>query len=553
MNKKVIFLIITAVFSLMASYAVFAWTEPPMGPPSNPAGIVPLNIGGVAQTKSASIGATQFIDADDPTYWVKPSGVAGISALFAESVGIGTASPISGYSLDIYKSTGNALVQIESDELGARLHLDRNAANSGSAAVVMETGGAENAAIGLDNDNTNNFYIGDSASFTNKFLTINTSSGDVGIGTTDPAEKLEVNGAVNLGNTSNNNIGTIKWTGTDFEGNTDGTAGGWVSLTASGAGFIDGIGTANFIPKWQDPDTLTNSVIRESGGMVGIGMAPDKALSVNGNLRLQGDGVYGAIYGPSTPGLTVIEMRTNDEVHIHIDEDQDSYGAFIVFDDRDNDLNGTKDIIFYAGEINENYAPNFVGVLGMPPTSRLYIGDTDTNGPVASQPFIEVISPSGSPDFLALSSSDAAANHGNIMMVKNSGYVGIGVSSPTYRLQLPNIASSAGRGYANAWISASSRRWKEDIKPLEDALGKVLNLQGVSFNWKESGESGIGLIAEDVAEVVPEVVSFDNKGEVDGLSYSHLTSLLIEAVKEQQAEIDDLKAALKNLEEGCQK
>ena len=57
--------------------------------------------------------------------------------------------------------------------------------------------------------------------------------GNVGIGTVAPSENLEVDGAIKLGTTTNDTAGTIKWTGTDFEGNVNGT---WKSLTSGGAG-----------------------------------------------------------------------------------------------------------------------------------------------------------------------------------------------------------------------------------------------------------------------------------------------------------------------------
>jgi hypothetical protein len=98
---------------------------------------------------------------------------------------------------------------------------------------------------------------------------------------------------------------------------------------------------------------------------------------------------------------------------------------------------------------------------------------------------------------------------------------------------------------ADAWTTYSSRRWKRDIEPIEGSLDKVMNLRGVSFNWKENGKEDIGLIAEEVAEVIPEVVAFEeNSGEAQSLDYSRLVALLIEATKEQQKEIEELKTEI---------
>jgi hypothetical protein len=91
---------------------------------------------------------------------------------------------------------------------------------------------------------------------------------------------------------------------------------------------------------------------------------------------------------------------------------------------------------------------------------------------------------------------------------------------------------------ADAWTTYSSRRWKRDIEPIEGSLDKVMNLRGVSFKWKDGGKEDIGLIAEEVAEVIPEVVAFEENGEdAQSVDYSRLVALLIEATKEQQKQI----------------
>ena len=128
------------------------------------------------------------------------------------------------------------------------------------------------------------------------------------------------------------------------------------------------------------------------------------------------------------------------------------------------------------------------------------------------------------------------------MYIDAGGYVGIGDTSPQYRLELPNTASAAGRGRANRWDTYSSGRWKTNIRPIPDALQKVQRLRGVYFDWKQDGKHDIGLIAEEVAEVVPEVVGYEANGkDVAALSYGRLVSLLIEAVKGQQRKIDELQ------------
>ncbi len=84
----------------------------------------------------------------------------------------------------------------------------------------------------------------------------------------------------------------------------------------------------------------------------------------------------------------------------------------------------------------------------------------------------------------------------------------------------------------------SSVRWKRDVEPLRDALETVSQLRGVSYVWKDTEKDDIGLIAEEVGAVVPEVVEFEDDGTyARTVNYSRLVAVLIEAVKEQQAHI----------------
>jgi uncharacterized coiled-coil protein SlyX len=128
-------------------------------------------------------------------------------------------------------------------------------------------------------------------------------------------------------------------------------------------------------------------------------------------------------------------------------------------------------------------------------------------------------------------------------------YVGFGIVNPTYRLHLPNTANPAGKGYANAWISASSRRWKENIETIPDALDKVQRLRGVVFDWKpeQGGTHDLGFIAEEVSEVVPELAELEADGTATGIKYDRVTALLVEAVKDQQRVIDQQREQLAGL------
>ncbi len=121
--------------------------------------------------------------------------------------------------------------------------------------------------------------------------------------------------------------------------------------------------------------------------------------------------------------------------------------------------------------------------------------------------------------------------------------VGIGTTAPSNIL---TIARGAGHPVSDSWETYSSRRWKTNIHTLPDALDKVEQLRGVSYDLKDSGKREIGVIAEEVGAVVPEVVSYEANGkDASGVDYSRLTALLIEAVKQQRREIAELQAQLR--------
>ena len=96
------------------------------------------------------------------------------------------------------------------------------------------------------------------------------------------------------------------------------------------------------------------------------------------------------------------------------------------------------------------------------------------------------------------------------------------------------------------FASPSSIALKTNVHTLENAMETVNRLRGVRFNWKDSGKPAVGLIAEEVNEVVPEVVAHEG-GTAKGVNYANLVAVLVEAVKEQQKTIDEQQAEIDNL------
>ncbi|MFC1898461.1 tail fiber domain-containing protein [Candidatus Cloacimonadota bacterium] len=114
-----------------------------------------------------------------------------------------------------------------------------------------------------------------------------------------------------------------------------------------------------------------------------------------------------------------------------------------------------------------------------------------------------------------------------------------------------------GSGYATGgFVDGSDERWKENIQPIENALQKVKNLRGVSYDWKQDeypqfnfdNDKQIGFLAQEVNEILPEIVKDDGAGNL-GIDYSKITPILVEAVKQQQQQINELNEMIDKMEE----
>lgn len=113
------------------------------------------------------------------------------------------------------------------------------------------------------------------------------------------------------------------------------------------------------------------------------------------------------------------------------------------------------------------------------------------------------------------------------------------------RMTLDDAGNLSVTGNVTAY-SASDGRLKRDIETIEGALDKVKALRGVNYTMKDSGRRETGLIAQEVLQVVPEVVREGSDG-VYGISYGNLVGLLVEALKEQQAQLDRQQALIDDL------
>lgn len=99
---------------------------------------------------------------------------------------------------------------------------------------------------------------------------------------------------------------------------------------------------------------------------------------------------------------------------------------------------------------------------------------------------------------------------------------------------------------ANGVIQTSDARLKTNIASLDYGLKELLRMKPVQYNWKKDpqGNKQIGFLAQDIFQLIPEVVEVPSNGDAMGVKYTELIPVLVKAIQEQQKQIDELKKLL---------
>jgi hypothetical protein len=171
--------------------------------------------------------------------------------------------------------------------------------------------------------------------------------------------------------------------------------------------------------------------------------------------------------------------------------------------------------------------------IAMNSNNHLYFYNADNSAAVA--------------DLYATTNDFRIAATDNIYLYTNTTTLALNVGADRTVPRSDNVhnlgtsANAFGAMYAHSFNDTSDRRLKKDIKTIQSALDKVMKLRGVSFKWKKNNKKNIGLIAQEVKKIIPEVVSGKGGKERYTIEYGKMVGLLVEAIKEQQKQIEELK------------
>ena len=173
-------------------------------------------------------------------------------------------------------------------------------------------------------------------------------------------------------------------------------------------------------------------------------------------------------------------------------------------------------------------------------------GSSGTSGTSGTSPTAAVVSSSGLPLYIPQWLNSTTLQNSAIQQAGSfpTALIGINQVPTSYALEVTGDIYATGN-----IIAFSDESVKDNVKTITNALDKVNKMRGVTFTRNDEQDKDrvyAGVIAQEMAQAFPEVV-FDNADGTKAVAYPSIVSVLIEAIKEQQLQIDQLKEEIKNL------
>ncbi len=480
-------------------------------------------------------------------------------------VGIGTSSP--GATLDVQGAsstvklgglagTGTRLVTTAADgTLGAgsfpQLSISNSTislTNGGSVTVPGDNLGNHTATT---NVGLNGNWLSNAPGNANGLRVDN--AGSVGVGVSSPTQALDVQGGILARSNSAISVqgAYLQWNRSGGDGET------WLlNQQGGGSGGIrfGGASTANGALEWARFDGFGNL------GLGTGGANPSQKLDVRGNVRLGNDGGNATGTGQTVefvgPGFNTDPVglyRTNpaadqSELRVVVGDGADANDRFVV---------GRSAATAEGGLATSTFTPSFtvrgngsVGIGTSAPAAGLHVDAAESGsstalgvllgGGTSGNPSIELRGNGNTPylDFAETSGVDYTTR-----LISQSGVLNVAGSGSGGVLLQVN-----GGLRATSYANISDARFKANVRPIGSALAAVLALRGVRYTWNAlgvqhggtAGQAQVGLLAQEVEKIYPELVSTGADG-YKSVNYAQLTPVLIEALKEQQAQLEALK------------
>ena len=418
-------------------------------------------------------------------FWTRPNGSSAVprmTILGEGNVGIGTTSP----PVKFVVNNGTARTST-AKTYSTFVHTnDADDFRIGLATAVKGGTTANDRYVSLEGAS----YRLSTDTFTNEFdLVLNPIAGNVGIGTSTPNAKLDIQG----------------------------TQGQLFSVTDDLSGSIFAVSDISGVPIFD----VNSSGVSYFDGNVGIGdSTPATNLSVVGSIGT--DDIFMTSTAASSAGTafvvneaTQLVTRTAAQVLSDIGAAPATSGGYLPL--TGGTMTTTSKIQFY--------------------NSSQYIYANSTNDlTLASGDDINFQTNYARFFHSGVEGSRISATTNSWLANGSNGKLGVNRNDPGYNLDVSGTIRATGDV-----IAFSDVRVKENIKTIKNSLDKVSKLRGVEFNKIGEDEKSIGVIAQEIEKVIPEVVKTDDEG-MKSVAYGNISGLLIEAIKELKAEVDLLKS-----------
>jgi trimeric autotransporter adhesin len=298
------------------------------------------------------------------------------------------------------------------------------------------------------------------------------------------------------------------------EGN---TTGGSNSYIGSQAGGLNTTGSFNALfglnAGFDNQTGSFNTIVGARANVASGALANATAIGSRAMVGQSNSMVLGSISGvnSATSSTSVGIGTTMPRGGLEVSRNWDgAFGSLTVTGDRPTIRFSSNNAV----SANQQWILHLGGAAGTVPAGSLSFFNGGTGGTAYGSP-VFAVTPSGTVIFATLGSA------GSTSLCRNASN---------------EIASCS-----------SSLRYKKNINPFSSGLAFVSKLRPVAFDWKDGGMKDIGFGAEDVAKIDPRFVTYNDKGEIEGVKYDRLTTVFVNAFKEQQAQIERQQKEIEQL------